>query len=59
MELIQVEHPKRKKKHWANPLKNTWNMPGLSKNLIFNLPDGRIPDETIIVRYNPDYIQCA
>ena len=22
------------------------------------MPDGRIPDETIIIRYNPDYVQA-
>ncbi len=56
MELIQVEAPKKRKKPWANPLEKNMEYTWTIKQIELQLPDGRIPDETIIVRYHPDYI---
>jgi hypothetical protein len=56
MELIQVEAPKKKKKPWANPFEKNMEYMWAIRQLDLKLPDDRIPDETIIVRYNPEYI---
>lgn len=56
MELIQVEAPKKKRKPWSNPFEKNMEYTWAIRQLELQLPDGRIPDETIIIRYNPDYI---
>jgi hypothetical protein len=56
MEMIQVEVPKKKKKPWANPFEKNIEYAWAIRQLELQLPDNRIPDETIIVCYNPDYI---
>lgn len=52
MELVKVETQDKKKKK-TSPFEYAW----VIKELNLNLPDGRIPDDTIIVRYHPDYVQ--
>lgn len=52
MELVKVETQDKKKKK-TTPFEYTW----IVRELALNLADGRIPDDTIIVRYHPDYIQ--
>lgn len=56
MELIQVEAPKKKKRPWANPFEKNMEYTWAIRQLELQLPDGRIPDETIIIRYHPDYV---
>lgn len=52
MELVKVETQDKKKKK-TSPFEYTW----IVRELNLSLPDDRIPDDTIIVRYHPDYIQ--
>lgn len=52
LQRIPVESKKRKRGETAQP-EFTW----IVKELNLQLPDGRIPDETIIVRYNPEYVE--
>ena len=58
MELVQIEAPKKKNRPWANPFEKNMEYTWVIKQLDLQLPDGRIPDETIIVRFNPDYVQA-
>jgi hypothetical protein len=58
MELIQVEAPKKKKKPWSNPFEKNMEYTWSIRQLDLQLPDSRIPDETVIVQYHPDYVQA-
>lgn len=52
MELVKVETQDKKKKK-SSPFEYAW----IVRELNLCLPDDRIPDDTIIVRYHPDYVQ--
>lgn len=57
MELIPIQGQKKKKGANANPLEKNIEYTWALRQIDLQLPDGRIPDETIIVRYHPDFIQ--
>ncbi len=51
--LQRVAYEPAVKKRNSRPIEYGWFIQELSQALV----DGKIPDETIIVRYNPEYIQ--
>jgi hypothetical protein len=53
LQLIPGQPRKRKKGESIQP-EYTW----IVRELNLQLPDGRIPDETIIVRYSPEYVEA-
>ena len=54
--LQRIQNPKNKRKRTdLNQTEYTW----IVKELSLTLPDGRIPDDTIIIYYNPSYIQAV
>lgn len=57
MELVAIEAPKKRKRPGANLMEKNVEFVWIIRQIELNLPDDRIPDETLIVRYHPDYIQ--
>ena len=55
LQKVPVEVKNKRKRQESNQLEYTW----IIKELVLTLPNGRIPDETIIVCYHPDYIQTV
>jgi hypothetical protein len=53
LELVSVENKKRKKSLNQPQFDYTWNV----KELSLSLAGNRIPDDTVIVWYNPDFIK--
>ena len=56
MELVAQEMPKKRKRSGAN--EKQLNYAWVIKQIDLSVVDGRIPDETIIVRYNPEFVSA-
>lgn len=54
LQRVVSENKNKKNKQKTNLVEYGW----VVKEFTLDLPDGRIPDDTIIVQYHPDYIQA-